>query len=92
MQNVHTFWKETLQLAFTIVVFRITIIGLQKVEGVRGIKEEGPVLVVLQWCQEGPVLVVLQRCHQLGGSMHDGFTTSLDTHSKLQRGEQRDGG
>ena len=49
------------------------------VEGVREIKE-------------GPVLVVLQRCHQLGGSMHDGFTTSLDTHSKLQRGEQRDGG
>ena len=50
------------------------------VEGVREIKEEGP------------VLVVLQRRHQLGGSMHDGFTTSLDTHSKLQRGEQRDGG
>ena len=50
------------------------------VEGVREIKED---------C---PVLVVLRRCHQLGGSMHDGFTTSLDTHSKLQRGEQRDGG
>ena len=41
------------------------------VEGVGKIKEEGP------------VLVVLHRSHQLGGSMHDGFATSLDTHPKL---------
>ena len=50
------------------------------VEGVREIKEEGP------------VLVALQECHQLGGSMYDGFTTSLVIHSKLQRGELRNGG
>ena len=44
--------------------------------------------VVREIKEEGPVLVVLQRCHQLGGSMHDGFTTSLDTHA-LQAAEGR---
>ena len=39
------------------------------VEGVREVQKKGPALIA--W----------QRCHQLGGSMDNGFTTSLDTHS-----------